>query len=72
MTEDQQARFNRCWMAYPRKQKLGEAEKAWAKIDPDDALTERIVAAVQGCVLNDFRFREERYTPLPGTAPGNL
>lgn len=67
LTEVQQARFNRFWAVYPRKQKLGEAEKAWAKIDPDDALTERIVVAVQGCVLNDFRFREERYTPLPAT-----
>ena len=67
LTEEQRARFNRFWSTYPRKQKPGEAERAWARIDPDDALTERILAAVRDCIENDFRFRDERYTPLPSS-----
>ncbi len=65
LTKAQEARFNRFWEVYPRQQKLGEAEKAWAKFDPDDALTGKIIAAVKHCVESDYRFREERYTPLP-------
>lgn len=67
LTKAQEARFNRFWDVYPRRQKLGEAEKAWAKIDPDDALTDAIIAGVSASIQKDYRFREERYTPLPAT-----
>lgn len=67
LTKAQEERFNRFWDAYPRKQKIGEAEKAWAKINPDDALTGRIIEAVRTCITSDFRFREEQFTPLPAT-----
>ena len=67
LTKTQEERFNRFWDAYPRKQKIGEAEKAWAKIDPDDALTDKIIEAVRICMTSDYRFREERYTPLPAS-----
>lgn len=67
LTKAQEERFNRFWEVYPRKQKLGEAEAAWAKIDPDDALTERIITGVLACIEKDYRFREERYTPLPAS-----
>ena len=67
LSKTQEARFNRFWAAYPRPQKVGDAEKAWAKINPDDALTEAIIAGVKACIHKDYRFREERFTPLPAT-----
>jgi len=67
LSKAQEARFNRFWDAYPRKESIGNAEKAWAKINPDDALTERIVEAVKTATKKDDRFRERRYTPHPAT-----
>jgi hypothetical protein len=40
------ARFDRFWAVYPKKAGKKEAETEWGKIDPDDALTDTIVAAV--------------------------
>jgi len=56
----QEVRFNRFWDAYPRKESIGDAEKAWAKIAPDDALTDRIIEAVKVAQKCDYRFREKR------------
>lgn len=67
LSPTQEARFNRFWATYPRKVSLGEAEKAWAKIEPDDELTEQIVGAVVLAKAKDSRFREERFTPHPAT-----
>ncbi len=39
----QQARFDRWYPNYPNKQHRPEAEKAFAKLDPDDAQTDRLV-----------------------------
>lgn len=67
LQKTQEARFNRFWAVYPRKESIGNAEKAWAKINPDDALTERIIEAVETATTKDNRFRERRYTPHPAT-----
>jgi len=40
----QQARFNRWYATYPNKQHRPEAEKAFARLDPDDPLTDTLVA----------------------------
>jgi hypothetical protein len=40
------ARFDRFWAVYPRKVGKAEAEKVWTKLNPDDALTDTIIAAV--------------------------
>jgi hypothetical protein len=42
------ARFDRFWAVYPRKVGRAAAEKVWTKINPDDALTDTIIAAVVG------------------------
>jgi len=39
----QQARFDRWYPTYPNKQHRPEAERAFRKVDPDDALTDRII-----------------------------
>ena len=67
LTKKQEEKFNRFWHAYPRKVSIGEAEKAWAKIDPDEELTAKIIEAVQAAKKLDSRFREDRWTPHPAT-----
>ncbi len=67
LNQIQQERFNRFWATYPRKISKGQAEKTWAKIDPDDALTETIIKAIGEAKQRDSRFREERFTPHPST-----
>lgn len=38
--------FSEVYAAYPRHEKRAEAEKAWIKISPDDALRQRIMQAI--------------------------
>lgn len=40
----QQPRFDRWYPTYPNKQHRPEAERAFAKLDPDDDLTDRLIA----------------------------
>lgn len=67
LTKTQEARFNRFWAVYPKKVSLGDAERAWAKIEPSEELTDIIVAAVEMAKRCDTRFRETRYTPHPAS-----
>lgn len=46
LTEPQRLRFDKCWNVYPRKVNKGEAEIAWAQIDPDEKLTETIYDSI--------------------------
>lgn len=39
--------FDRFWAAFPHKKSKGQAEKAWAKLNPDEALTDTIIEAVE-------------------------
>lgn len=49
LSAEQAERFDRFYAAYPKKVDRATAERAWAKInpEPDDAATDRIIAAVQ-------------------------
>lgn len=67
LNKAQEARFNSFWAVYPRKVSIGDAEKAWAKIEPDEELTERIINAVETAKALDSRFRETRFTPHPAS-----
>ena len=67
LTEAQRKRFNEFWEAYPRKVAPGEAEKVWAKLNPDDALAKKIIDSVAAAKAGDSRFREQRYTPHPSS-----
>ena len=44
---DGDSRFARFWASYPNKKGKDDAWKAWQKREPNEALTERIVAAVE-------------------------
>lgn len=67
LSKKQEERFNRFWHIYPRKENIGAAERAWAKIDPDEELTAKIIEAVQAAKKLDSRFREKQYTPHPAS-----
>lgn len=67
LSKTQELRFNQFWASYPRKVSIGDAEKAWAKISPDEGLTTTIIAAVDTARKFDSRFRETKYTPYPAS-----
>lgn len=66
--EEIEARFDRFWAHYPRKEAKGAARKAWMKRKPSEALTERIIAAVDR-QKNTPKWKEEqgRFIPHPAT-----
>lgn len=47
MSQAMLARFDRFWAAYPRKVGKGAARRKFAQIKPDDALTDRMIQAVE-------------------------
>lgn len=62
------ARFELFWKEYPRKQSKVNALKAWIKIKPDDALTDRIIKAVKLQKQGDQWQRENgKFIPLATT-----
>lgn len=69
LSVEQQALFEKFYAAYPKKVDRATAEKAWAKIEPapDEAMTEKIVQAVEASKKFDSRFRERQYIPNPAS-----
>ena len=61
-------RFKRFWEAWPRKDAKEAAERAWTKLKPDEALTAKIVAAVERAKLTEgWQESDGKFIPLPGT-----
>ena len=65
----QQALFEKFYSVYPKKVDRATAERAWAKIEPqpDEAMTEKIIQAVEASIKYDSRFRERQFIPNPAT-----
>lgn len=62
------AAFDRFWEAYPRRQGKEAARKAWAKMRPDAALLEDMLAALERQRASDqWRKDGGRFIPLPAT-----
>ena len=60
--------FDLFWSAYPKKKAKGDAEKAWAKVKPDHALSELIIAAVLAQKLSaDWTKDGGKFIPHPAT-----
>ena len=56
------------WLAYPKKKSKGVAERAWATINPDEQLAERICAAVERAKTSaDWLNEGGKYIPHPAT-----
>jgi uncharacterized protein YdaU (DUF1376 family) len=63
-----QRRFDRFWAVYPNKVKKPQAVKAWAKVDPDDALTDVVVAAVERHAQTSKWVKDNgEFIPYPAT-----
>jgi hypothetical protein len=58
--------FNRFWSAYPLKQSKGQAEKAFAKINPDEPTLQAILSGIDRAKQHDRRFIDG-FTPYPST-----
>lgn len=63
-----EARFERLWTVYPRKVGKGAALVEWRRIDPDDALTDVMVAAVE-VQKQSSQWRKDggQFVPYPRT-----
>lgn len=66
LNRKQRELFNRFWEIWPYKVSIGQAEKAWAKINPDEQLTNQIIEGVKRSIRYDKRFKDG-YTPHPST-----
>ena len=60
--------FDRFWASYPRRVGKKDAVAVWKKIDPDDALVDRIVAGVERWKRSEQWTKDEgRFIPYPAT-----
>ncbi len=66
LTEEQQELFNKFWKVYPKKRSKGEAQRAWARLDPDAELFAEIMAGLERAKASpDWRKEGGRYIPYP-------
>ncbi len=66
MVSENDQQWLRFWNAYPRRDAKKEARKAWAKIRPDAALVDYMLAALYWQVqLRQWQTRN--YIPMPAT-----
>lgn len=62
------ARFEQFWLAYPKKKSKGQAEKTFAKINPDEQLLTAIIAGVRRArTSRDWRKDAGQYIPHAST-----
>lgn len=60
--------FEQFWTAYPKKVSKGQAEKAWAKLSPDEQLLSRILSAVGRAKTRvDWLKDAGQFVPYPAT-----
>ncbi len=60
--------FKFFWLKYPKKKSKGEAEKAWMKIKPDQALIDQIMEKIKEAVKSyDWIKESGKYIPYPAT-----
>lgn len=61
-------RFETFWTNYPKKRSKGQAEKAWAKIKPDEQLTGEILSALERAKTSaDWQKDGGQFIPYPAT-----
>jgi hypothetical protein len=60
--------FDSFWASYPRKKSKGQAERAWAKLQPDEQLQGRILSALELAKTSaDWTENPKKYIPYPAT-----
>ena len=64
----QEQLFDEFWAQYPKKRSKGQAERAWAKITPDDALFRYILDGLERAKRSrDWIKDAGAYIPYPAT-----
>jgi hypothetical protein len=64
----QEQRFDEFWAQYPKKRSKGQAEKAWAKIAPSNALHKQILGSLDLAKRSrDWIKDGGQYVPYPAT-----
>jgi len=67
-TEQLSNQFDAFWQAYPKKKSKGRAEKAFAKINPDEQFLATMLAAIeQAKKSGDWLKEDGKYIPYPAT-----
>lgn len=60
--------FAQFWKAYPKKKSKGTAEKAWAKIKPNEQQVSAILAAIEQAKTSvDWQKQNGQFIPYPAT-----
>ena len=60
--------FEKFWKAYPKKKSKGDAEKAFAKINPNEQLLATMIATIERAkTSDDWRKDDGQYIPFPAT-----
>lgn len=68
MPQEQEAQFQRFWVAYPKKVGKPSAWKAWLKISPDSTLAEQIMQALlQQKQMKQWLEANGKFIPHPAT-----
>lgn len=61
-------RFEKFWLAYPKKKSKGDAEKAWKAIKPNEQLHDRILHALERAKTSaEWRNDGGKFIPYPAT-----
>jgi len=67
-SQRQEQLFDQFWAQYPRKKSKGQAERAWVKINPDDALFAQIIEGLERARKSRDWIKESgQYIPYPAT-----
>lgn len=62
------AAFVRFWEVYPKRVAKGRAERAFAKLNPDDELLQRMLTAIEAQIASEkWRKESGRFIPHPAT-----
>jgi len=69
LTQIQQDRFDRFWKVYPNRKSKGQAEKAFAKINPDEQLLASMIATIERAKTQDKQWLKDNgdFIPHPAT-----
>jgi hypothetical protein len=60
--------FQIFWEAYPKKKSIGQAEKAFAKTQPDEQLMEKIIHAIERAKTSgEWQKENGQFIPYPAT-----
>ncbi len=61
-------RFEQFWAAFPKKKSKGDAEKAWASLNPDESLQDTIMASLERAKTSEQWAKDRgQFIPHPAT-----